>query len=268
MPRQRILTAIIIAPIALAGVFGLSEFGFSLFIGAVLLVSAWEWANLGGLDGIFRYLYAACCGLLLVGMSYLPPVPLLTLSLVWWLVALVLVISYPGCRNILRHTSLVLIMGLFVLLPAWVAMLELKRDIDGNYLILLLFFIIWGADIGAYFIGRAFGKSRLAPRVSPGKSWAGFMGGVMVAVIVFVLMSLWNGYPPLYSIEGLIVLLLCVALAKVSVLGDLTISMFKRNRDIKDSSHLLPGHGGFLDRIDSLLSAAPMLALYLLVWGW
>ena len=274
--RQRIITALIMAPIALAGVFLLPELGFSLFIGAVLLVSAWEWANLGGLAGIPRYLYAAFCGLLLLAATYLPPLPLLTLGLVWWLLALLLVMTYPGSRRILQHRSVVLLMGLVVLVPAWVAMRELKGFDEGfargfdeaNYLILFLFLIIWSADIGAYVIGRAWGRSRLAPAVSPGKSWVGVLGGVMAALVVATLITLWKGYPTLYSLEGLGLLFLVVVLAKVSVLGDLTVSMFKRHRDIKDSSSLLPGHGGFLDRIDSLLSAAPILALYLLRWGW
>ncbi len=282
MIGQRILTAIIIAPLTLAGVFLLPPFGFSLFIGAVLVVSAWEWANLGGIEGIYRYAYAGFFGLLLGAVAFLPPIPVLSISLVWWLVALVLVSCYPRLRDCWRHSSVVLLMGLLALLPAWVAMVALKSlpqgdplivaanplISEGNYLILLLFFIIWGADIGAYFVGRAVGKRKLAPNVSPGKSWAGFFGGVLAAVIVGGVMTLWYGKPLLYRIDGLIFLLLCGSLAMVSVLGDLTISMFKRNRDIKDSSHLLPGHGGFLDRIDSLLSAAPVLVLYLLLLGW
>ena len=266
--KQRIITALIMAPIALAGVFLLPEFGFSLFIGAVLLVSAWEWANLGGLAGIARYLYALFCGLLLFAATYLPPLPLLILGLVWWLLALLLVMAYPGSRRVLRHRSLVLLMGLLVLVPAGVAMRELKGFDETNYLILFLFLIIWSADVGAYIMGRAWGRSRLAPAVSPGKSWAGVMGGGLAALVVAALITLWKGYPSLYSLDGLGLLFLVLVLAKVSVLGDLTVSMFKRHRDIKDSSRLLPGHGGFLDRIDSLLSAAPVLALYLLVWGW
>jgi|TARA_B110000263_G_C15147364_1_gene436178 phosphatidate cytidylyltransferase len=144
-------------------------------------------------------------------------------------------------------------------------MVQLKTYPDSNYLIVLLFLLIWGADIGAYFTGKAFGKRKLAPRVSPGKSWAGFYGGLATALIIGSLMALVSpNTVQLVSVEGMIFLGCCGFVAVVSVLGDLTISMFKRNAGVKDSSNLLPGHGGFLDRIDSLLSAGPLFAL--IVW--
>ena len=154
------------------------------------------------------------------------------------------------------------------MVPGFVALNTLKGFEASSYLICLLFFLIWGADIGAYFSGRAFGKRKLAPRVSPGKSWAGVYGGITTSIVIAVLMSSWFGAPDLRSPEGAAFLVMCGLIALVSVLGDLTISMFKRHRDIKDASNLLPGHGGFLDRIDSLLSASPAIALYLLNAGW
>ena len=147
-------------------------------------------------------------------------------------------------------------------------MLLLKTYPDSNYLILLLFFLIWGTDIGAYFIGKTFGQRKLVPHVSPRKSWAGFFGGLITALVIATAISLIVKNPELLSINGIIFLVGCIAVAMVSVLGDLSISMFKRNAGVKDSSNLLPGHGGFLDRIDSLLSASPVFALFILFFGW
>ena len=147
-------------------------------------------------------------------------------------------------------------------------MLLLKTYPDSNYMIFFLFFLIWGADIGAYFIGKAFGQRKLVPDVSPGKSWIGFFGGLFTALVIAIVMSLINQNPEILTIHGILFLIGCIAVAMVSVVGDLSISMFKRNAGVKDSSNLLPGHGGFLDRIDSLLSASPVFALFILFFGW
>jgi len=268
MLRTRIITALIIAPIALACVFLLPPFEFSIFVAAVLIVGAWEWGNLGGLNSALRYVYALVIAAAIAAASFVPPENILLLCLPWWLLALVFVVRYPKLDNIWGGQVAVLIIGFFVLVPGWVALKELKLFADSSYLICLLFFLIWGADIGAYFSGRAFGKNKLAVNVSPGKTWEGFFGGLIAVIVLTVAMSLWFGRPNLASTDGLILLLVCLVIGMISVLGDLTISMFKRKRDIKDSSNLLPGHGGFLDRIDSLLSATPVFTLYLLSVNW
>ena len=251
MLRQRVITAVIIAPIALACVFLLPHFEFSIFVGAVLTVAAWEWANFGGVKNFVRYIYAFVIAGLFVGVWFVPILPVLMVSMIWWLLAFIFVLQYPRLRNVWGQQLIVLAIGLVVLCPGFVALVELKRFPDSSFLICLFFFLIWGADIGAYFAGKAFGKRKLAPRVSPGKSWAGFFGGLIAAVVIAVAMSLWWGKPVLTEPNGMLFLLACAFIAVISVLGDLTISMFKRHRDIKDSSNLLPGHGGFLDRIDS-----------------
>ncbi len=186
----------------------------------------------------------------------------------WWLTALFLVVRYPAATGAWSSVAARSLIGIFVLVPAWTGLLVLKSGPDSNYLILLLFILIWGADIGAYFAGRAFGLAKLAPRVSPGKSWAGFYGGLFSAMVIAVIASWVFGKPDLVSPRGLAFLLGCAFVVMVSVLGDLAESMFKRHRGVKDSSNLLPGHGGFLDRIDSLLSAGPVFALFILVYGW
>lgn len=268
MLRQRIITAIILAPIVLACVFLLHHFEFTLFVAAVLTVAAWEWGNLAKLSDLNRYLYALMVAVVMLAAYFAPVTPILLLSSLWWVIAFALVVNYPKLNELWGSSAVIMIIGAVTLVPGFLALIELKRHAESNYLICLLFFLIWGADIGAYFSGRAFGKRKLAPRVSPGKSWAGFYGGVMTSFVIAVLMSLYLGRPQLATTDGVIFLAACMFIAVVSVLGDLTISMLKRHRDIKDSSNLLPGHGGFLDRIDSLLSASPVFVLYLGIAAW
>jgi phosphatidate cytidylyltransferase len=268
MLKQRIITALVIAPIAIACVFFMPISGFYAFIGTVIAVSAWEWANLAGYEGAAKYLYAAFISSLMLGSMFIPPEWILAPAMVWWLIALVLVVKYPGLESKWSSQLARSIIGVFVLLPGFVSLVQLKQSIDGDFLILLLFFLIWGADIGAYFSGRAFGKAKLAPRVSPGKSWAGVWGGLTTAVVISMGMTYWLGKPDLMTERGAVFLLACLSVAVISVLGDLTISMFKRQRGVKDSSNLLPGHGGFLDRLDSLFAAGPTFCLFILANGW
>tara|TARA_B100000029_G_scaffold418025_1_gene422918 strand:- start:122 stop:934 length:813 start_codon:yes stop_codon:yes gene_type:complete len=268
MLKTRILTALVIAAIAIAGVFLLPEIGFAVFVALVIAVGAWEWALLAGLSGAWRILYAGFITALLPGAYYVPSTLVLALGVGWWLAAFVLVLGYPNLVRVWCPRLIRSVIGLFVLIPAWKAMLLLKTYPDSNYLLLLLFFLIWGADIGAYFVGKEFGQRKLVPHVSPGKSWAGFFGGLVTALVIAIAMSLIVQNPEVLTIQGVMFLGGCIAVAMMSVLGDLSISMFKRNAGIKDSSNLLPGHGGFLDRIDSLLSAGPVFALFILFFGW
>ncbi len=268
MLKQRIITALIIAPIAIACVFFLPLPGFSLFVGSMIAVSAWEWANLAGYSGAARFVYAGFMVLLLGLAWFAPPLMILVPAVIWWSVAFVLVFNYPQMTRIWSHQITRSFIGVVMLVPGFVSLVQLKQQVDSNFLILLLFFLIWGADIGAYFTGRAFGKRKLAPEVSPGKSWAGVWGGLATSLLISIGMVLWLGKPDLSSGRGLVFLGLCLFIVVVSVLGDLTISMFKRFRGVKDSSALLPGHGGFLDRLDSLLSSGPVFTLFILMFGW
>ena len=163
-------------------------------------------------------------------------------------------------------------MGLFVLLPAWVGLNHLRTgafqfgDTANNLLVILyVFLLVWVADIGAYFAGRAFGKAKLAPRVSPGKSWAGVWGGLVAVGLLALVASLLVAAS---AQQTLLLILASLFTGLVSVLGDLLESMLKRFRGIKDSSQLLPGHGGIMDRIDSLTAAIPVFALIITLLGW
>jgi len=140
-----------------------------------------------------------------------------------------------------------------------------KQWPEANLLILAVMVLVWGADIGAYFFGRRFGRRKLAPQVSPGKSWEGVFGGLFVTLVLCAVVGVYRDW----SISHLLLALLGTALVvMISVVGDLTESMFKRQAGIKDSSNLLPGHGGVLDRIDSLTAAIPVFAALLWLSGW
>ena len=176
-----------------------------------------------------------------------------------------MLVSFPSSIGLWGGNLGKRVMGLVILIPAGLGLLVLKSLPQGNLLILSVMLLIWGADIGAYFFGRRFGKKKLAPRVSPGKSWAGLLGGLLTSLCIALGLAVYLNVPatPLVAV-------LCGAAVVVlfSVVGDLTESMFKRQMGIKDSSQLLPGHGGILDRIDSLTAAVPIYVLLLLLSGW
>lgn len=268
MLKQRIITALLLVPVALCGFFLLEGGAFALFVGAVVILGAWEWARLAGFVAQpARVAYAVLVALLLVVLYQLPALApwLLGLAIGWWLLAMVLVLSFPGSSHYWSGAPSTLLIGLLVLLPAWQGLLLLKDWPLGNGLILAVMVLVWGADIGAYFSGKAFGKRKLAPRVSPGKSWEGLCGGLLASLLITLLVGLYRDWTPT---ELALALLGAALVVLVSVLGDLTESMFKRQAGLKDSSQLLPGHGGVLDRIDSLTAAVPVFAVLLWCVGW
>jgi phosphatidate cytidylyltransferase len=160
------------------------------------------------------------------------------------------------------NSLLAALAGPLVLAPTWLALSSLHRVADhGPMLVLFLLVLVFAADVGAYFGGRAFGRLKLAPRVSPGKTWEGVIGGFAAAGVIATVGARWFALPvPAF-------LALCAAVVSLSIVGDLTESMFKRHVGLKDSSKLLPGHGGILDRIDSISAAAPVFALGMMWMG-
>ncbi|MBD3655413.1 MULTISPECIES: phosphatidate cytidylyltransferase [Marinobacter] len=273
MLKTRIITALILAPIAIGGIFFLPPLGFALFTGAIITLGAWEWANMAGLTSqAARIGYAAAIAAVLFALLHVPALAVFWLALVWWVVCLQLVRRYPAGSEGWGSVPVRALMGLPVLVPAWVGLNHLRTgglsfgEVDNNLLVILyVFCVVWVADIGAYFAGRAFGKAKLAPRVSPGKSWAGVWGG-LAAVAVFALIV--SQLAAASGSETLLLVLATLVTGAVSVLGDLLESMLKRFRGIKDSSQLLPGHGGIMDRIDSLTAAIPVFALIITQLGW
>ncbi len=268
MLKQRIITALWLVPLALIGFFVLQGLAFIAFICVVLALAGWEWARLAGYDtpaqriayGVF-----VAVTLLLLNADNALLMPILSLAVLWWLLAIVMVIRFPSSIALWGGNLGKRLMGLVILVPAGLGLLVLKSLPQGNLLILSLMLLVWSADIGAYFFGRAFGKRKLAPRVSPGKSWAGLFGGLLTSLCVTVVLAIYLNVP---GNQFFAVILGAAVVVLFSVVGDLTESMFKRQMGIKDSSQLLPGHGGILDRIDSLTAAVPVFAFLLLLSGW
>lgn len=267
MLKQRIITAVILAPLAIAGFVLLEGHWFALFIGAVVVLAAWEWARLAGETGqTGRVIYALVVALLLVGLyRYSGPAPYLLIpAVVWWLVAAVMVIRYPRGRGWWAGSIIARLLGLLILLPAWYGLVLLREAPNGLWLIMALMVLVWAADIGAYFAGKTWGRRKLMPNVSPGKTLEGFLGGLALTQLLSLVALLFLGW----SLSSLLMGLLAAALVVIfSVLGDLTESLFKRDQHLKDSSNLLPGHGGVLDRIDSLTAAIPVFSLCWLLAG-
>ncbi|MDB6143136.1 MAG: hypothetical protein JWP80_2180 [Pseudomonas sp.] len=268
MLKQRIITALILLPIALCGFFLLDGASFAWFIGLVVTLGAWEWARLAGFEAqIARVAYAGVIAALLFLMYLLPDLApwVLGAAVLWWLLATFLVLTYPQSSTHWASAACKLVIGLLILLPAWQGLVLIKQWELGNWLILAVMVLVWGADIGAYFSGKAFGKRKLAAKVSPGKSWEGMFGGLVASLIITAVVGLFRGWSGSQLIFGLLGAAIVVL---ISVVGDLTESMFKRQSGIKDSSNLLPGHGGVLDRIDSLTAAIPVFAVLLWAANW
>lgn len=276
MLKQRVITAIILTAVFLSALFGLSLTHFALFIGAVVLIGAWEWANLsscGALGQRIAYAIfialvlagtASAAGLFSAGQTFNPVVvkSVLVAAVIWWLIALFLVKAYPTSTALWGHPVLRLAMGLLVLVPTWLALVYVRFQPQGTWLVVMIAAIVAAADTGGYFSGRKFGKHKLAPSVSPGKTLEGFAGGLISNVVLVALVAHLSGS----SFLTLLAIVLPTSL--FSVLGDLLESMVKRHAGVKDSGVILPGHGGILDRVDSITAAAPVFALALLLSGW
>jgi len=190
---------------------------------------------------------------------------LLWLAVLWWIIAALFMFSYPKSSAFwAKNKFIIALFGWLTLVPTWLAFMVLRTnnyafdEFQGAQLLMYLFMLVWSADVGAYFVGKLMGKNKLMPNVSPGKTIEGFLGGVVFAAILTVIVGFslqWS------SGEFITALLVTALITSVSVLGDLTESMFKRQAGVKDSGTILPGHGGILDRIDSLTATAPVFAL-------
>jgi len=262
MLRQRVITALVLAPLLLWVVLWAPTQIAALVIGTAVLIGAWEWSQFCGLKKFIhrvRYVLLIAAALVLTwryqnDMRVVSAV--LISALLWWSLALCWLVFMPARGQAFAAA----LAGLPVLVPTWLALTQLHRVPEiGAQLLLLMLVLVFAADIGAYFAGRTFGRLKLAPRVSPGKTWEGVIGGLGAAVMVAVLGAWWFDFK-FGAFVGL-----CTAVAVASIVGDLTESMFKRHAGLKDSGKLLPGHGGILDRIDSISAAAPIFALGM-VW--
>lgn len=275
---QRVVTALVLLPLILGAIFFLPNDYFALAMVLPVLVAGREWAAMTKLCG---YTFPGLLLLSLGGVFLVERMvagsaaALLYVAVAFWLVALVLVVRYPAVTAWARQRALMYVVGLLLLVPAWYAVVQLQAfafDLDGDtpggewrgLLLLAGFVIVWGADVGAYFAGRAFGRRKLAVHVSPGKSVEGALGGLATTLAIAAGVGGWLGYA---APQMLALLALVFVATLASILGDLFESMVKREAGVKDSGTLLPGHGGMLDRIDSVTCALPVFALGLQVTG-
>ncbi|MBK1701823.1 phosphatidate cytidylyltransferase [Thiococcus pfennigii] len=268
--RQRAATAALLIPLTVAVVLWLPTPLFALCLAVVVLFGAWEWAALAGLAslrGRVAYLIPLATGMCLLWLAPSggwSPWILAGLSLWWWWVALTLstIRVVEAQRGVAWRLAAA---GALVLLGPWLALVHLHA-VEGNgpLLVLFLLVLIWIADSAAYFSGRRWGRAKLAPVLSPGKTWAGAYGALLGGLLWGLLLVWGLG---LRWDQALLALAVCVVSVAMSIVGDLYESLLKRRRGLKDSGRLLPGHGGILDRIDSLTAAAPCFALGLILLG-
>ena len=271
MLKQRVITAVILAPLVIAAVLLLPTNILAWLLALVVAVGAREWAALSGIGTtVGQLLYSLFLLLGMLGLLYLLPpsayLGFIALSVFWWVVALFRLSRFQGGETAEKgFEPWRALEGVVVLVPAWSALVLLhQRADDGPVLLLFLLILIWSADVGAYFAGHRWGANKLAPQVSPGKTREGVYGAMASALFCGLFLIWWLDADMGY---GLLVLLLCLVTMLFSVVGDLFESLLKRRRGIKDSGTLLPGHGGMLDRIDSLTAAAPVFTLGLVLLG-
>jgi phosphatidate cytidylyltransferase len=262
--KTRVATALVLLALLLAVLFWLPPLAGAGFLLAVVLMGAWEWAAFAGLGapaarlGYVLATLALCAGGWALASDAAGLARLMQVAALWWGIALLWLSLAP--HRITRPAAA--IAGLLVLAPAFVGLARLLAQPSppqGALKLLGMLVIVWAADIGAYFAGRRFGRLKLAPAVSPNKTWEGVLGGVVLALVVALVVARWSGTPALPFAA------LALAVVCASIVGDLTESLFKRFAGLKDSGGLLPGHGGVLDRIDSITAAVPF---YVLGLGW
>jgi phosphatidate cytidylyltransferase len=262
--RTRVMTALALAAGMLAVVLWLPPIATVLVLTVGVLAGAWEWsAFLRAASRLTRACYVALIAALLLLVWRYTAAPagrdlVLSAALAWWMIALGWILFAPG-RVAPWSAGLA---GVFALVPAWLALMRLRLDLaNGAQWVLFVFILIWVADMGAFFFGRRYGRLRLAPAVSPGKTWEGVLGGALLSSLVAVIGSFWFAMPLSFFLP------LCLTGVAFSIVGDLTESLLKRFAGIKDSGNVFPGHGGVMDRIDSVTGAAPVLLFGLTAFG-
>ncbi len=262
MLTKRLVTAAILLPIVVFGTLLLDEMLFRIILALVIVIAGWEYCNLISIkQPAFRMLYVFALTIIAFIFASINAwlMPVIITSSAWWLLNALWVACYPKFTNLWHGGNGVrLLNGLFTFVPMFVALAALQKS--NSELVLLLLALIWSADSGAYFAGKALGANKLCPRVSPGKTIEGMIGGT-VASIAAMLFYLELFIEPISTEQYLVYVALSVVVSIVSVIGDLFESLHKRLANVKDSGALLPGHGGLFDRIDSLTSAAPVFCL-------
>ncbi len=279
--QLRIVTAVFLMLGLIAMTTLLSPFLFAIALAVIVLMASWEWSGLIGLQDrnsrvIYQFTVLIMIGssLLLLGISpdaveidSLRATMLLILGLVWWIVAFVMLTGYPENAGQWNDKSRIGLMGVLALTPTWVGVVMLKYLAPEGYLVISLVLMVAAVDVGAYFAGTYLGHNKLAPQLSPNKSWEGVWGGLTTCLVLGVAMiiAFHVNVSTLSLFQVVVLVILCPLVTLFAVIGDLVESMLKRNSQVKDSGQLLPGHGGVLDRVDALIAVTPIYVLTLLL---
>ncbi|OGT32292.1 MAG: hypothetical protein A2W28_12390 [Gammaproteobacteria bacterium RBG_16_51_14] len=261
MLKDRLIIAAILISVVIYAVLAEEKIWFALLMAVFITLAAREWANLSGLQPQYCVIYQAIVVISMVVVYQFSNTILLYIlvltGVIWWVCGFVLVILYQNGWNWIPSNQFVkAVIGMLVLIPAWLSIVVLHERLpDGVKMVLFLLLLVWLADTAAYFAGCRWGKTKLASRISPGKTWEGIAGAFVACAGLSV------GYIMLSDMQGagvFLFLFLCLVTVIASVLGDLLESLFKRLADRKDSGVILLGHGGVMDRMDSLTAATPV----------
>ena len=262
MLKNRIITASILAPLIVLGVLYLPTMGFAVLWGVLIVIGAWEWSSLAGLDtSLKRLSFVAPCAALMLSASLWAGVALEWLPGIaasWWFLFSILLRRIPDKLLTFNYpTALKLLVGGLVLVSSWILMVWLRFNF-GALQVLYLLLLVWLADIVAYFAGKRFGLTKLAAEISPGKTVAGLYGALLAGALFALAVGFYKQFDAVLIVDFV---LISVVTVMISVVGDLFESLAKRIRGVKDSGTLLPGHGGILDRIDSMVAAVSVFYL-------
>jgi phosphatidate cytidylyltransferase len=278
--KLRVITAVILMAVLILIATQLSPFLFAMFVAFVVLLAAWEWAAFLDLESRRERLpymasIAASLGVTSLFIGVIPEAAsvgsvkvaaISALGLLFWSFAFLILRGYPDNATAWSQRSKIAFMGLCAMVPTWTGIVQLKYIMPEGYLVLALIIMVAAVDVGAFFVGTFFGHTKLAPQLSPNKSWEGVWGGLATCIVLGVIFAVLMHFyiMPLTPVQFLILFLLSILVSFFGVIGDLLESMLKRNCDVKDSGAILPGHGGLLDRVDSLMAVTPVFVLIVL----
>jgi len=268
---SRVITALFLLPLAISGILFLPTNYFALIVAVIFIIGAHEWTKIALISPIYNLIFIISFTLLML-LLWTTSIAIssqlhwiIFFAVVFWLVSIYFIINFPRHKTLWSNNLILkFLVGYMVLLPSWYALVLLKdldkvyffnTQVTGSELVLIMMVMIWVADTGAYFSGKKWGKTKLIPNVSPGKTRQGAYGAILSNCLISVVFVFSISQDILSSIY---MAAFAAIIVMISIVGDLFESMYKRNSNIKDSGKILPGHGGVLDRIDSLTSVAPI----------